>query len=181
MPRRRLTNIEKAQQLAEAKDATSFSQLTFLLELITSLNSDRNCPSSFQREADACNVATDSVPDDLDFSHLDSLAAILVQEHEIVAACYTSNRVSVISVENETIPGTDVEVEDDAPVPRQSQSSSDKFCHSLSLAAVANPDFLTNSDTKSDRNLHNVQIDVGVDLWTTIHDSTTQGWYFAFM
>jgi hypothetical protein len=72
-------------------EANPFSQLTFLLRLVTSLNLNQKLESTFEREFNA--RASDPA-----FSFLDSVAAILVQEHEVVAACYISNDVSVIAV-----------------------------------------------------------------------------------
>jgi hypothetical protein len=75
--------------------STPFSQLTYLLHLITTLNCDENLPSSLHREA----LAIASASDPPGFTVLESIAAILVQQHEVVAACYTSDEVSVIAAE----------------------------------------------------------------------------------
>jgi hypothetical protein len=120
-------------ELANAEDATYFSQLTYLLTLITSLNADKLCDPSFKRVVVPCN--------DMDareeFTVLESIAAILVQNHEVMAACYTADRVSVIAAENETVPSSDIgDIDVDSHVPVQSESSFHKLssCHPLRLA-----------------------------------------------
>ena len=183
------------EELANATDASDFSQLTYLLELITSLNADAHCEPSFHRVVVAHNDATEEI------SVLDSIAAILVQNTEIMAACYTSDKVSVIAAENEIIPASDIDVDVDVTVdvdvddhdhvPVQSESSSHKFCRPLRLAAISNPDNSRNLDaskpdarkpdaSEPERNLHNVRIDnKGENLWQKVQDS--HGWYFVFM
>jgi len=154
---------------SKANDATPFSQLTYLLQLITSLNFDENLSSSFHRAENAYHddVASDSVG----FTPLDSIAAILVQQHEVVAACYTSDQVSVIAAD--TIPATDIEV-GQSPF-----ASGSHTCHSLQLAALSNPDFSCSGHLDTS-NLHNVQIETeGEDLWTKVQGSSR--WYCAFM
>jgi hypothetical protein len=144
------------------KAATPFSLLTYLLQLVTSLNSDKNLPSSFKKQ---CN----SKPSNPEFTVLDSIAAILVQDHEVVAACYTSDTVSVITAETD-LPSTDIEVDGDVP------------CNSVStlqLAALSNPDF--RDILNSNQNPHKVQIQTnGESLWEKVQGSL-RGWYCAFM
>ena len=77
---------------SELREATPFTQLTFLLHLVTSINLNQNGISKFKRESNA------RASDQTLFTFLDSVAAILVQEHEVVAACHISNDVSVIAV-----------------------------------------------------------------------------------
>ena len=78
---------------SELREATPFTQLTFLLHLVTSINLNQNGISTLKRESNA--RTSDQT---LFFTFLDSVAAILVQEHEVVAACHISNDVSVIAV-----------------------------------------------------------------------------------
>src|SRR5882762_7262584 len=97
------TQRESQQPKPIPKNASSFSQRTSLLCLVTSLNFNDNLGSSFKNE---CN------PRALDprLTALDAITAILVQEHEVLAACYTSDSetVSVISTETDVIPYTDI-------------------------------------------------------------------------
>jgi hypothetical protein len=154
-------------------EASNFSQLTFLLRLVTLINFEENLGSSFTKKG--CASASDS---DSAFALLDSIAAILVQEHEIVAACYTSDTVSVVFSESESdsLPGprpeTDVDVVVDFP--------SDGF-KTLNLAALSNPAY--KEELSNNQNLHKVQIQTeGETFWENIRDAPEgRGWYFAFM
>ena len=144
------------------KNGSSFSQLTSLLCLVTSLNFNDNLGSSFKNE---CN------PRALDprLTALDAITAILVQEHEVLAACYTSDSetVSVISTETDVIPYTDI-VGVDIP--------SDIF-PTLQLAGPFNPDF--KDELKKNRNPHKVQIQTGESRWKNVLESP-RGWFYAF-
>jgi len=100
---------------------------------------------------------------------LDAITAILVQEHEVLAACYTSDSetVSVISTETDVIPYTDI-VGVDIP--------SDIF-PTLQLAGPFNPDF--KDELKKNRNPHKVQIQTGESRWKNVLESP-RGWFYAF-
>jgi hypothetical protein len=173
------TQSERKLGEAEAQTnskATPFSQLTCLLNLITTLNSDANLRSSFKRSYNAS--ASESEPE---ITLLDSVAAILVQNHEIVAACYTSDTVSVVAqaaADDAVLPASDTDVDTDVDV--DVNVSSDTFS-SLQLAALANPDFKDTKSLGSNQNPHKVQILAeGKDLWEMVK-GTPRGWYFAFM
>jgi hypothetical protein len=160
--------------------ASDFSQLTYLLHLITTINSEDNLRSSFEQELEKSACATS---DPEKFLLLDSITAILVQRHEIVAACYTSDKVvSVITAEDDSVPATDVEIDDPAQ-PGSLSSSYPRTFYALQLAAVSNPEFPNkkkgNPDT-GNRNLHSLRIQAGVNLWPKVKD-TKRGWYFGFM
>lgn len=159
----------------QTNDATPFSQLTYLLRLITLLNSDENLVSGFESNEATVPVASD----ELGFTLLDSIAAILVQNHEVVAACYTSDKVSVIAAETDSdvIPASDVDVELDCEVHVQSSSLGSHMYHPIQLAAFSNPDFSENLDTSN--HIHNVRIQtVGENLWPKVQMCE---WYYAFM
>ena len=83
----------QATSKSKPEAATPFSQLTFLLRLVTSINLVENLKFIFKRlgDSNACALGSDPV-----FTFLDSVAAILVQEHEVVAACYSSKDVSAV-------------------------------------------------------------------------------------
>ena len=159
-----LSRKEQKKLLANANDVTPFSQLTYLLYLTTSFNRDDGLRSSFPRKAPASsnsNAASNS----LGFTLLDSIAAILAQQYEVVAVCYTSDKVSVMV--------TDAE----------SPSSGSHALHPLQLAAISNPDYAESASSNpsmSMSNLHNIQIQTeGENLWTKVRDH--DGWYCAFM
>ena len=162
------------------KPASPFSQLTYLLQLITSLNADGGHVSSFHKD----EIASNSALDREGFTLLDSIAAILVQQHEVVAACYTSDMVSVVAAATDTtgISATDIDIDvdhddPDDPVETPSPPGFHTF-HTLQLAAVSNPDF-SSSENLDTSNLHNVQIETrGINLWTKVQSN---GWYCAFM
>jgi hypothetical protein len=144
------------------RNAIPFGQLTSLLYLVTSLNFNDNLGSSFKNECNARAL-------DPRFTALDAVAAILVQEHEVVAACYTSDlyKVSVISTEADVISYTDI-VRVDIP--------SDTF-PTLRLAALSNPDF--KDELKNNRNPHKVHIQTGESHWKNVFASP-RGWFYAF-
>jgi hypothetical protein len=144
------------------RNAIPFSQLTSLLYLVTSLNFNDNLGSSFKNECNARAL-------DPRFTALDAVATILVQEHEVVAACYTSDlyKVSVISTEADVTPYTDI-VRVDIP--------SDTF-PTLRLAALSNPDF--EDELKNNRNPHKVHIQTGESRWKNVFASP-RGWFYAF-
>jgi hypothetical protein len=153
----------------EANEATPFTQLTYLLRLVTSLNFDRNLRSSFKRNYNAS-------ASDPGFTVLDSVAAILVQKHEVVAACHTSDTLSVMAAEIVTpaIPRTDIDVYIDDDVPSKTFPG-----QSLRLAALSNPDTSEKLDNNS--NPHKIQVQTkGENLWEKV-EGTQNGWYCAFM
>ena len=158
--------------LANAVASTPFSQLTYLLSLITSLNRDDNLTSGFLRISAPASASNDTAS----LTLLDSIAAILVQNHEVVAACFTSDKVAVMIADTDVIPKTDIEV----PVPTPSSGSHELY--PLQLAAIANPRFpsdFSNSSTSKCRMPHNVQIQTdGENVWTKVRD---YGWYSVFM
>jgi hypothetical protein len=153
---------EEEKLIERAGPANSFSQLTYLLRLVTTLNFNDNLRSSFQRKGSA---------KDPEFTLLDSVAAILVQEHEVVAVCYTSDsKISVMASEMDAIPHTDVEVEVEVPP--------DTF-RSIQLAALSNPEY--HDELSNNRNPHKVQIqEEGESLWEKVRDADDRGWYCAF-
>lgn len=167
---------KRRTDLGKAIDATHFSQLTYLLHLITSLNFDEDLSSSFDTNAISFDNA---VSDSQGFTLLDSIAAILVQEHEIVAACYTSDKVSVVAATTDTIPATDAEVVHDGPDPDPSHPGS-HILYGMQVAAISNPDF-SSSEKFVSRDLPNVQIEnEGENLWKNVEGSQ-EGWCYAFM
>lgn len=150
----------------ERNEATPFSQLTYLLRLVTSLNFDNNLPSSFKKKLNTKAL-------DQQFIVLDSVAAILVQSYEVVAACYTTDTVSVIASKADVFPDTDLEVDVDVP--------SEGPLQSLQLAALSNPDFSDNKKLITSQRLHKIQIQTeGVSYWERVKGSP-RGWYCAFM
>jgi hypothetical protein len=169
MPTRKKSQKEKEDEeklMEKAKGANYFSQLTYLLRLVTTLNFEGNLRSSFERKGNA------SAPDP-EFTLLDSVAAILVQEHEVVAVCYTSDRISVMASEFDAIPHTDVEVDVDIPP--------DAF-QSIRLAALSNPEYHDTVDLDNNQNPHKVQIQPeGESFWENVRDAKNRGWYCGFM
>ena len=166
------------ERLAKANDATSFSQLTYLLQLITSINADEGLPpSALYKEAIKFN---ETDPNPQGFTVLDSIAAILVQNHEVVATCYTSDEVSVIVTELDAITPTDIETYDSS----SGSPLDSNAIHPLQMAVLSNPEYPSSDSAKLDTgecNLHNVRIEPeGENLWTKVQGSS-RGWYFAFM
>ena len=166
----------QATHKSKPKAATPFSQLTFLLRLVTSINLIENQKSTFKRLGDSNACASGSDPA---FTFLDSIAAILVQEHEVVAACYTSKDVSAVipTTVNDLpkIDSDDLGPPTDIDVPNQEIPLD---IH-LSFALVSNPHF----DNKLDHNanLHKVQLQTGESLWERVQQGTECGWYCTFM
>jgi len=164
-----------------AKDAGAFSQLTYLLHIVSSIN--QNDPDKLRSIYAYDKKARDEAPG---FSHpvanvnlLDSIVAILVQHHEVVAACYTSDMVSVVVAETDPKPSTVTYLDDPATDSDEPPSGPHAY-YPLRLAAVSNPDFnASGSEPQSNANQHNLQIQsIGNNLWTRVRDSCK--WYCAF-
>ena len=172
MPKSRENKLrfDYTKLLDEGKPASSFSQLTYLLHLVTALNSNDNLQSAFftyRRGEGKPNIEGDSL-NSLHVSLLDSIAAIFVQQHEVVAAAYTSDKVMV--VETNPNPLTD---DIDVSLPPHSQ------IFPLKLAALSNPDFNPPKDVQSNGIAHNLQIQaIGSNLWTNV---VKNKWYYALM
>ena len=163
-------------KLQQAKEASSFSQLTYLLRIVTVINSynDSTSLSNF-RHRDGEDIGPSSASHLLNLTVLDAIAAILVQKHEVVAACYTSEKVTVLIAETEANPGTDQD--DNSSL--GSLLPGAHTLHPLHLAALSNPDFGSNSATLN-TNTHNLQIQTkGNNLWAKIRDSYK--WYCVLL
>jgi hypothetical protein len=154
----------------------SFSQLTYLLHLVTSLNTNDALQSSFNRQRGNANNDTSSHP--LNTTLLDSVVAILVQQHDVVAACFISDKVTVMVAETDPSPATDPEIDlDDSDVPLVTPGP--HTFYPLQLAAVSNPRFDSSNNAKPN-DWHNVQIQAdGDNIWTKVRDSNK--WYCVFM
>ena len=145
----------QATHKSKPEAATPFSQLTFLLRLVTSINLVENLKSTFKRLGDSNACVSGSDPA-FTVTFLDSVAAILVQEHEVVAACYTSKDVSavILTTVNDLpkIDSDDLGPPTDIDVPNQEIPLD---IHP-SFAVVSNPRF----DNKLDHNAnpHKVQL-----------------------
>ena len=163
--------------LRNAKDANAFSKLTYLLHVVTTINSNDDLPSGFQYQKKA-RASESSELHPLDITLLDSIVAILVQRHEVVAGCYTSDKVSVMVAETDPNPSTDVELATDSD---ESPPPGSHTFYPLRLAAVSNPDFKFRApESKLKPNAHNLQIHTsGENLWTGVRDSCR--WSFVFM
>jgi hypothetical protein len=106
---------------------------------------------------------------DQGFTALDATAAILVQEHEIVAACYTSDSDTVaVAKLDDVLPHTDIDVD---------INIASETLRTLRLALLANPDF--KDELKNNRNPHKVQIQTGESRWKNVFASP-RGWFYAF-
>ena len=70
----------QATSKSKPEAATPFSQLTFLLRLVTSINLIENLKSTFKRLGDSNACASGSDPA---FTFLNSVATILVQEQQL--------------------------------------------------------------------------------------------------
>lgn len=106
---------------------------------------------------------------------LDSIVAILVQQHEVVAACYISDKVSVVVAETDPSPSTDTDILVESPPPGSHE------LHTLELAAVSNPDFNSPDNANLNANLHNLQIltdSKQMNLWNNVRSFE---WYCVFM
>lgn len=153
------------------KQATAFSQLTYLLHIVTSLNSNDNLKPGYNNRGLGAKKAIDPLHS-LHVTVLDSIAAILVQQHEVVAACFTSDAVSVMVAETNPIPSDN----DDVTV----LESGSHVLHPLQLAAISNPDFNPTVTVKPTNNSHNLQILAnGKNLWTSVRDLNK--WYCVLM
>ena len=167
--------ISKKELLWNAEDAGDFSQLTYLLQLVLTLNLNDNLQSSCHRHKNRGRKATLRDEQSLNVTLLDSIVAILVQQHEVVAACYSSDKITVMVAETDPSTSTDpLDTFVESPIPGQSY----KF-YPLTLAAVSNPDF-NSSLPESNNNPHNLQVlATGEDLWIGVRDSYR--WYCALM
>lgn len=152
---------------AADSDANAFTQLTYLLHVVTALNSDRNLECSFPSHEKQAN--DELSPSD---TALDSMVAILVQEHEVVAASFISEE-EVVVVETDPNPSPDIDVSNTSTdidvdvVPFLPGSHS---LYPLQLAAVSNPEFNSSYDTESELpHKFRIQPD-GKDLWPKIRD-----------
>ena len=178
--------LGNAERLKTAKEANTFCQLTYLLHLVTTLNSYDNLESNINGYRSSHGGADDDSMHSL--TVLESVAAILVQKHEIVATCYTSDTVSVMVAETDPNPSTDDSdpnpyIDDsDIPLPPGSHK-----LYPLHLAAVSNPDFHSddslakNGKLNDTVNPHRLQILTnGQECWTKVRDSESS-WYCAFL
>jgi hypothetical protein len=182
--RRKLFNLATAP--SRTSPASPFSQLTYLLNIVTTINANDNLESGFHRSHHAKakdEVSGESQPHPLNTTLLDSVVAILVQEHEVVAACFASDEISVVVAETNPCPSTStvVDLDDtsdsDSEVPLKAGSH---IFYPLQLAALSNPDFETPYNEKSTNNPHNIQILFdGNNLWEKVRDSSK--WYCALM
>jgi hypothetical protein len=166
----------KSQQdlLSKAEEANTFSQLTYLLRLVTAINSNDNLHSSFPERRNKRPEGMEDSSRSQNLTILDSIVAILVQQHEVVAACYTSDKVSVVVAETDPTPSTDTEILVESPPPGSHE------LYTLELAAVSNPDFNSSANANLNANPHNLQIlTEGKNLWTNVRDSYE--WYNVFM
>ena len=162
---------------SELREATPFTQLTFLLHLVTSINLNQNGISTFKRESNA------RASDQTLFTFLDSVTAILVQEHEVVAACHISNDVSVIAV-NDPPP----KIDDENPLPQNYDSDNPPTGIDVNVDVPSDifPSFAaisTGNPHVSDKMEHNENVKVrtgGESLWKKVQ-GTKRGWYCAFM
>ena len=82
----------------------AFRKLTYLLHVISSINSNDKDGSGFQYGGKARDEASESFQPLVNVTLLDSIVAILVQQYEVVAACYTSDMVSVVVAETDPNP-----------------------------------------------------------------------------
>lgn len=156
------------------QDASAFSKLTYLLQLVTAINSNDNFRSGFKYQEKARNEASESSHLLLGATLLDSIVAILVQRYEVVAACHTSDKVSVVVAETDPNPSTDLD-SDESPAPGS------HTYYPLRLAAVSNPDF-NDINLQSNKNPHSLHFEntvTGENLWTSVRDSCK--WHCAFM
>jgi len=171
---------------AADSDANAFTQLTYLLHVVTALNSDRNLESTFPSHEQQANYELS--PSD---TALDSMVAILVQEHEVVAASFISEE-QVVVVETDPSPSPDIDVSNTSTDIDVSATSTDidvsntstdidvdvvpflpgsHSLYPLQLAAVSNPDFNSSYDTESELP-HKLRIQPdGKDLWPKIRDN----------
>jgi hypothetical protein len=171
-PRR---NPSRDELLLKAKNANAFSQLTYLLHLVTAINSNDELQTCFR-----AGQGREKTSDVQDVIPLDSIVAILVQEHEVVAACYTSDKVQeVVVVETDPNPSTDHD--ELATDSEESAPPSLEYIYPLRLAAVSNPDF-NDINLQSNKNPHSLHFEntvTGENLWTSVRDSCK--WHCAFM
>ena len=100
---------------------------------------------------------------------LDSIAVILVQEHEVVVASYISDKVQVMAAETDPNPSTDLdELSTDS---EESPAPNPQLLFPLQLAAVSNPDY-NSSNSGLNENPHNLHIETtGKNLLEKVRDS----------
>ena len=68
---------------------SEFAKLTLLLRLTLALSGDGDCTiDSYTEDRAAHSTPEDSADIDANLAVLDAVTAVLVQKHEIVAACY---------------------------------------------------------------------------------------------
>jgi hypothetical protein len=175
MPRQKIKDQQDPNNFSPTpREASTFSQLTYLLHLVTALNSNDNLQSSLHeyRHGEGMAMAKDEGSShSLNVTLLESVVAILVQQHEVVAACYTSDKASVVVAETDPNPSTDsdISVESLSPGPHQ--------IYPLQLAAISNPDFTSNLKLDDNSLAHKLQIQTeGENLWIRVRDSYKWGW-----
>lgn len=172
---------ERDALLNRATKASEFSELTYLLRVVTALNPHNELPSAFTEYRHQRREVTNTTSDvaNLNFTVLDSIATILVQEHEVVAACFATDSKSVVVAE--TDPQLSIDTNDsDAPAEPLPPSSHDVY--PLRLATVSNPDFNSSNDGESNlnTNVHGLRIQPeGENLWTKVWD--VNKWYCVLM
>jgi hypothetical protein len=176
--RKKRRNPSRDTLLRKAKDANTFSQLTYLLHLVTAINSNDKLQTSFQYHQGLGKARDKASSESQDVIPLDSIVAILVQEHEVVAACYTSDKVQAVMVA-ETDPNPSTDLDELATDSDESPAPGSQLIYPLRLAAVANPDY-NSSNSGLNENPHNLHIETtGKNLWTRVRDSYK--WHCAFM
>jgi hypothetical protein len=161
--------------LSKAEEANTFCQLTYLLRLVTAINSNDNLHSSFHDCRNRSPEGMENSSHSQNVTILDSIVAILVQQHEVVAACYISDKVSVVVAETDPSPSTDTDILVESPPPGSHE------LHTLELAAVSNPDFNSPDNANLNANLHNLQIltdSKQMNLWNNVRSFE---WYCVFM
>ena len=178
-----LSNSQWWLILQNAKDANTFSQLTYLLHVISCINLNDKDGSGFQYGGKARDEASESSQPLVNVTLLDSIVAILVQRYEVVVACYTSDIVSVVVAETDPNPSKVTDLDDFATDLDDVPSPDPHTYYPFKLAAVSNPDFNSSGfecESQLNANLHNLQIQTtGENLWTRVRD--TYKWYCVFM
>lgn len=157
----------------DAKPASPFARLTWLLQLFTLLNVEEVGNTTFKpTNYDETRAGIDKIVLN-DLSCLDAVAAILVSHHEIVACSYFAEKVHVEG--QKTDPDRPTSCEEPVGINAASQASS---TYPLKLAVIANPDFSTDIALLDPHNPHKVKLlPEGVNLWERVRKSD---WYGAF-
>lgn len=157
---------------AEGKHVNDFSKLTFLLYLVRTSNLNDNLSVGSEK----IDWRVRSGNGDKDMTTLNAIAAILAQEHDVVAVCYNSDYLKVSVVVAETDPAIDPGSEIGVDIDSKIGQPGSEMLYPSKVAALSDP------SPKLDLNVKNTHgptlLTPGTGLWAEVRDKCQ--WYCAF-